>query len=151
MWVCGCVGVCVCVCVCKCVFILFYLLVSSCCTTSVTYVRGSDQRSFTVSITIEIDYNQNNMVNLLFSWGFIEILRYKQTARIKPLTENCACTFDTAHHGSDQSKPHSIGFLKEKFGVHTLSLPSISMVLLGTSATFLHLHSLIYHISPAKT
>ena len=67
------------------------------------------------------------MVNLLFSWGFIEILRYKQTARIKPLTENCACTFDTAHHGSDQSKPHSIGFLKEKFGVHTLSLPSISM------------------------
>ena len=27
------------------------------------------------------------MVNLLFSWGFIEILRYKQTARIKPLTE----------------------------------------------------------------
>ena len=68
------------------------------------------------------------MVNLLFSWGFIEILRYKQTARIKPLTENCACTFDTAHHGSDQSKPHSIGFLKEKFGVHTLSLPSISMI-----------------------
>ena len=68
------------------------------------------------------------MVNLLFSWGFIEILRYKQTARIKPLTENCACTFDTAHHGSDQSKPHSIGFLKEKFGVHALSLPSISMV-----------------------
>ena len=72
------------------------------------------------------------MVNLLFSWGFIEILRYKQTARIKPLTENGACTFDTAHHGSDQSKPHSIGFLKEKFGVHTLSLPSISMVLLLT-------------------
>ena len=68
------------------------------------------------------------MVNLLFSWGFIEILRYKQTARIKPLTENGASTFDTAHHGSDQSKPHSIGFLKEKFGVHTLSLPSISMI-----------------------
>ena len=31
-------------------FILFYLLVSSGCTTSVTYVRGSDQRSFVVSI-----------------------------------------------------------------------------------------------------
>ena len=68
------------------------------------------------------------MVNLPFSWGFIEILRYQQTARIKPLTENCACTFDTPHHGSDQSKPHSIGFLKEKFGVHTLSLASISMI-----------------------
>ena len=72
------------------------------------------------------------MVNLIFSWGFIEILRYKQTARIKPLTENCACTFDTAHHGSDQSKPHSIGFFKKKIGVHTLSLPSISMFKLTT-------------------
>ena len=68
------------------------------------------------------------MVDLLFSWRFIEILRYKQTARSKPLTENCVCTFDTAHHGSDQRIPHSISFLKEKFGVHTLSLPSISMV-----------------------
>ena len=45
------------------------------------------------------------------------------------LTENCVCTFDTVHHVSDQSKPHSIGRLKEKFGVYTLSLPSISMVL----------------------
>ena len=34
------------------------------------------------------------------------------------------CTFDTAHHGSDQS--NSIG---KRFGVHTFSLPSISMVL----------------------
>ena len=68
------------------------------------------------------------MVSLLISCGFIEISRYKQTARIKPLTENCACTFDTVYHGSDQSKPYSIGFLKEKFGVHTLSLTSISMV-----------------------
>ena len=68
------------------------------------------------------------MVDLLFSLRFIEILRYKQTVRIKPLTENCVCTFDTAHHGLDQSIPHSIGFLKEKFEVHTLSLPSISMV-----------------------
>ena len=32
-------------CVCVCVFILFHLLVSSGCTTSVTYVRCSDQRS----------------------------------------------------------------------------------------------------------
>ena len=31
-------------------FILIYLLVSSGCTTSVTYVRGSDQQSFVVSI-----------------------------------------------------------------------------------------------------
>ena len=53
------------------------------------------------------------MVDLLFSWRFIEILRYKQTARSKPLTENCVCTFDTAHHGSDQRIPHSISFLKE--------------------------------------
>ena len=45
------------------------------------------------------------------------------------LTENCVCTFDTVHHVSNQSKPHSIGRLKEKFGVYTLSLPSISMVL----------------------
>ena len=37
-------------CVCVFVFILFYLLVSSGCTTSVTYVRSSDQRSFVVSI-----------------------------------------------------------------------------------------------------
>ena len=35
-----------CVCVCVCVFKLFYLLVSSGCMTSVTYVRSSDQRSF---------------------------------------------------------------------------------------------------------
>ena len=62
------------------------------------------------------------MVDLLFSWRFIEILRYKQTARIKPLTENCVGIFNTAHHGSDQSIPHSIGLLKEKFGVHTLSM-----------------------------
>ena len=68
------------------------------------------------------------MVGLLFSRRFIEILRYKQTAHIKPLTENCVCTFDTAHHGSDQSIPHSIGFLKEKFGVHTLRVSSISML-----------------------
>ena len=68
------------------------------------------------------------MFDLLFSWRFIEILRYKQTARIKLLAENCVCTYDTMHHGLDQSKLHSIGFLKEKFGVHTLSLPSISMV-----------------------
>ena len=34
------------------------------------------------------------------------------------------CTIDTAHHGSDES--NSIG---QKFGVHTFSLPSISMVL----------------------
>ena len=39
------------VCVCVCVFILFQLLVSSSCTTSVTYVRCSNQRSFVVSIT----------------------------------------------------------------------------------------------------
>ena len=49
-------------------------------------------------------------------------------AHIKLLTENCICTFDTVHHGLDQSKPHSIGFLKEKLGVHTLSFPSIFMV-----------------------
>ena len=34
-----------------CVFILFHLLVSSGCTTSETYVRRSDQRSFVVSIS----------------------------------------------------------------------------------------------------
>ena len=34
-----------------CVCILFHLLVSSGCTTSVTYVRSSDQRSFVVSIS----------------------------------------------------------------------------------------------------
>ena len=45
------------------------------------------------------------------------------------MTENWVCTFDTAHRVSNQSKPHSIGFFKEKFGVHTLFLPSISMVL----------------------
>ena len=38
------------VCVCVCVFMLFHLLVSSGCTTSVIYVRSSDQRSFVVSI-----------------------------------------------------------------------------------------------------
>ena len=37
-------------CVCVCVFILFHLLVSSDCKTSVTYLRCSDQRSFVVSI-----------------------------------------------------------------------------------------------------
>ena len=36
---------------CVCVFILFHLLVSSDCTTSETYVRSSDQRSFVVSIS----------------------------------------------------------------------------------------------------
>ena len=36
---------------CVCVFILFHLLVSSGCTTSLTYVRGLDQRSFAVSIS----------------------------------------------------------------------------------------------------
>ena len=41
--------VCVCVCVCACVFILFHLLVSSGCTTSVICVRSSDRRSFVVS------------------------------------------------------------------------------------------------------
>ena len=51
--VCVCVSVCVCVCVCVsvCVFILFYLLVSSGCTTSVTYVSSWDQRSFVESIS----------------------------------------------------------------------------------------------------
>ena len=34
--------------ICVCVFILFYLLASSGCTTSVTYVRSSDQRFFIV-------------------------------------------------------------------------------------------------------
>ena len=38
-------------CLCVCVFIVFHLLVSSGCTTSVTYVRSSDQRSFVVSIS----------------------------------------------------------------------------------------------------
>ena len=37
---------------CVCVFILFHLLVSSGCTTSLTYVRSSDQRSFVVSILL---------------------------------------------------------------------------------------------------
>ena len=36
---------------CVCMFILFHLLVSSGCTTSVSYVRSSDQRSFVVSIS----------------------------------------------------------------------------------------------------
>ena len=49
MCVCVCARACVRACVC--VFILFHLLVSSGCTTSVTYVRCSDQRSFVVSIT----------------------------------------------------------------------------------------------------
>ena len=40
-----------CVCVCVSGFILFHLLVSSGCTTSVTYVRSSDQQSFVVSIS----------------------------------------------------------------------------------------------------
>ena len=35
---------------CVCVFMLFHLLVSSGCTTSVIYVRSSDQRSFVLSI-----------------------------------------------------------------------------------------------------
>ena len=41
----------VCVCVCVCMFILFHLLISSGCMTSVTYMRCSEQRSFVVSIT----------------------------------------------------------------------------------------------------
>ena len=44
------INTCVCVCVCVCVFILFHLLVSSDCKTSVTYLRCSDQHSFVVSI-----------------------------------------------------------------------------------------------------
>ena len=40
-----------CVCVFVCVFILFHLLISFGCTTSVTYVRSSDQRSLLVSIS----------------------------------------------------------------------------------------------------
>ena len=40
----------VCVCACVRAFILFHLLVSSGCTTSVTYVRSSHQRSFVVNI-----------------------------------------------------------------------------------------------------
>ena len=40
-----------CACVCVCVFILFQLSVSSSCTTFVTYVRSSDQRSFVESIS----------------------------------------------------------------------------------------------------
>ena len=44
------VCVCVCVCVCMCVFVLFHVSVSSGCTTSITYVRCSDQQSFVVSI-----------------------------------------------------------------------------------------------------
>ena len=45
-----CVCVCVFVCVCVCVFILFHLLASSDCKTSVTYLRCSDQRSSVVNI-----------------------------------------------------------------------------------------------------
>ena len=48
---CVCVCVCVYVCVCVCVFIIFHLLVSTGCTTYVTYVRSSDQRSFVLSIS----------------------------------------------------------------------------------------------------
>ena len=53
-YVCVRVRVCVCVCVCVrvCVFILFHLLVSSGYTTSLTYVRSSDQRSFVLSILL---------------------------------------------------------------------------------------------------
>ena len=53
MCVCVCVFVCVCVCVYVWVgvFILFFLLVSSDCKTSLTYLRCSDQRSFVVSIS----------------------------------------------------------------------------------------------------
>ena len=52
-------SVCVCAraCVCVCVFILLHLLVSSGCTTSVTYVRSSDQRSFVVSISWVLSAN----------------------------------------------------------------------------------------------
>ena len=39
-----------CVCVCVCVFMFFHLLVSSSGTTSVIYLRSSDQQSFVVSI-----------------------------------------------------------------------------------------------------
>ena len=46
------VRVCVCVCVCVCVFMLFHLLLSSVCTTSLAYVRSSNQRSFVVSISV---------------------------------------------------------------------------------------------------
>ena len=49
--ICFILPLCVCVCVCVCVFILFYLLVSSGCTTSVTYVSSWDQRSFVESIS----------------------------------------------------------------------------------------------------
>ena len=68
------------------------------------------------------------MVDLLFSWRLNEILINKQTAGIKLLSENFIRTLDTMHHGSDQSIPHSIGFFKENFSVHTLSLLSISVV-----------------------
>ena len=54
------------------------------------------------------------------------ILRHKQTVRIKSLTEDWVYTFDSAHHDLDQSIPHSIGSLKEKFRVHNLSFPFIS-------------------------
>ena len=70
---------------------------------------------------------KSNVVNLLFSWRFIEDLRYKQTACIKPLTENCICTSDMVHHGSDQSKPHSIFKRKHSFFLFTLFLFLLSL------------------------
>ena len=68
------------------------------------------------------------MVRLLFSWRFIGILKYEQTVCVKLLNENCFCTLDTAHHGSDKRILHIIGFLKEKCRVYNLCLPSISKV-----------------------
>ena len=50
-YVCVCVFVCVCMYVWVGVFILFFLLVSSDCKTSLRYLRCSDQRSFVVSIS----------------------------------------------------------------------------------------------------
>ena len=44
------VCVCVCVCMCVCVFILFHLVASSVCKTSLTYLRCTDQRYFVASI-----------------------------------------------------------------------------------------------------
>ena len=49
--VCTCVCVCVCVCVCACVFILFRLLASCDCKTSLKYLRCSGQQSFVESIS----------------------------------------------------------------------------------------------------
>ena len=45
-----CLCVCVCVCLCVYVFILFHLLASSDCKTSVIYLRCLDQQSFVVSV-----------------------------------------------------------------------------------------------------